>query len=171
MFQKMSPDYQRSLAITLESLKPKVIQLHLDLNKLFPDAIINSSFREKSLDRAAQKDVNDYAGPNSTRSQVSDLFAARIFPSEVVSDGNGSDYDWKREYVNKILAFYQNNTDIIVKVNNKGKDIGGKDIKIQYVIFNDHIELQILSKEENDILNQAHAQYEVDRENTVSCCK
>jgi hypothetical protein len=168
IFSQMSPEYQSSLSSTLESLKPLAVQLHTQLSNLFPDATMSNSFRQKSLDRAAQKDVNDYAGPQSIKSQVLDLFAARISPKPSTIGR-----DAKEECRDKILDYFQKNSGLLtvdLHIHNKKLRINGRDMNVHCVIFNQHIELQILTLEEYDFLNKSHAQYVVERETIKSKC-
>jgi hypothetical protein len=107
------------------------------------------------LQRIVEKDVFDYAGMKSYETQVKDLFAARLCPS--LNDDALSETEVKDDMQTKIKHFYRRNSKIKVTVENKTLNDG---MNVRYIVFNGHIELQILTLNEYNILETTHKDYE-----------
>jgi hypothetical protein len=128
-----------------------------------------TEFRKKETSRIAQKEASDYAGFVSETTKLTDIFAGRLLLDDVPP--GESKESIKLRYANLIYErFRQENVrEIIHKVtiDNKDKDIKVNGvthrINIRYMVFNDHIELQVLMKAEADLLYLARDQYVEDR--------
>jgi hypothetical protein len=80
-FSEMPKDYQDDVKKKLLELPPICEEIYQLLRELFEDAVLTSRFRRKKIQRILEKDVIDYAGVTSHKTQVKDLFAARLCPS------------------------------------------------------------------------------------------
>jgi len=156
-FSDMSLDYQEDVLRKLSDLESVSEDIYKDMRTLFRGGgyILSLEFRKKSLQRIVEKDVFDYAGMKSYETQVKDLFAARLCPS--LNDDALSETEVKDDMQTKIKHFYRRNSKIKVTVESKTLNDG---MNVRYIVFNGHIELQILTLNEYNILETTHKDYE-----------
>ena len=174
MLSRMNIEYQKNLELKFATLRPytEILLKVLSDPALFPDAIIET-FRVKNPDRVAQKDVVDYnVEQSSINSKVTDIYAARMYPNPN-NKYTIQQLDAKiSQYVDTIKEYDFLGTDgrkISVDVQRKPKEINDFSLNIFYIIFNEHIELQILTHEDRERLKESHEQYKVDREDLSKC--
>jgi hypothetical protein len=164
----MHIDYQRKVPDQIKEVREKIPGIQEILKKQFPNLSITQELRQKDLDRIAQKDVRDYHGTNSRETQVKDLFAGRLSFSKCDHDLN---WNWNAQLTRILDQFteymlplkhiipYECNQKVVpIKVDNKEEKI-----RVVYLVFHKHIEIQILSAGDNIKLEMAHEQYEKDR--------
>jgi hypothetical protein len=163
-WDQMLPEYKGDVNKKVRDLAPLAESIREDVGLLIEGSMMSSSFRLKGLDRIAEKDLKDY-GRRSKKTQVKDIYAGRIAPGRLVKDKSESEI--KTEIKDKILEFYDGRNDVEITVDNKQVPVSNgtetRVINIQYVIFNKHIELQILTLEEYLFIEQAHDEYEESR--------
>jgi hypothetical protein len=155
-FSKMSKDYQDDVYRKLSELEPLSESIYQDLRTRFKGGgyILSMEFRKKGLQRIVEKDVTDYAGVDAFETQVKDIFAARLCPSR--HDDSLSDDQIKDNLQSAIKVLYKGKK-IRVTVENKTLKNG---MNVRYIVFADHIELQILTLKEYHILEDTHKEYE-----------
>jgi Reverse transcriptase (RNA-dependent DNA polymerase) len=137
----MSLEYQNDVKDKLKVLREQSQVIHRDMCGQFTtDYTISTIFREKSLERITEKDITDYGGVESFKTQVKNIFAARLCPS--YPDKTVSDKQVKDKMQNTINAFYKGKKNIMVSFENKTLKNG---MNVRYVVFDGHIELQILT--------------------------
>jgi hypothetical protein len=174
MFEGMSEKYCKHVEASLMELEPKAEHIRYNIGRKFPKAMMSASFRMKDKNRIAAKDVSDYGGIKSTKTQVTDIFAARLAPGrgEVKNKTPDEINEIKMKYVEDIGVLFENEG-IDINVFQKDKTIGDRNITIVYIIFHRHIELQVVTLDEYEHLEDSHEQYEEDRVkgkiNTGSC--
>jgi hypothetical protein len=114
---------------------------------------ISTKFREKNKQRIVEKDVLDYAGEKSFDTQVKDIFAARLCPSSSHHRGSPSlsDKEIKDKIQFDIKSYFKRFPNIRSTVENKTLKNG---MNVRYIVFNGHIELQILTLQEYHILKK-----------------
>ncbi len=164
-WDQMLPEYKEDVNKKVRDLAPVAKRIREDVGLLIEGSMMSTNFRLKNLDRIAEKDLKDYAGERSKKTQVKDIYAGRIAPAGKVKDKSESEI--KAGIKDKILEFYDGRSDVEITVDNKHVPVSNgtekRVINIQYVIFNKHIELQILTLEEYLFLEQAHGEYEESR--------
>jgi len=168
-FCDMSPKYQEDVNKKLTELEHVSEGIYHDLRSIFRGGgyVLSLQFRKKGLDRIVEKDISDYAGRRSYKTQVKDLFAARLCPSR--HDPIHTDGEVKDEMQNKIYNFYDGHSKITsVTVENKFLKNG---MNVRYFVFNGHIELQILTLNEYNILEDTHKEYEERRTRGATSAK
>jgi len=108
-FEKMSPEYRQDVLGKIESLYcvSEEIFHHLramsrESHPLASDYTISIEFRPKGIERIAEKDYNDYAGPTSRVTQVKDVYAARLCPRQE----NKPDKQVKDELQQKLMNYF-----------------------------------------------------------------
>ncbi len=154
----MLPEYKEDVNKKVRDLAPLAKSIREDVGLLIEGSMMSSSFRLKGLNRIAEKDLKDYAGERSKKTQVKDIYAGRIAPGRLVKGKSESEI--KKEIKDKILEFYDydGRNDVEITVDNKQVPVSNgtetRVINIQYVIFNKHIELQILTLEEYLFMNK-----------------
>jgi hypothetical protein len=167
---RMTSEYRHYTSTAMVDLRPTARTVHGAVSGLFQDSVMSASFREKDGERAAQKDIRDYGGLESRRSQVTDLFAARLVPKRDKHTG-ADDETFRDECVSRIVKhFAQSHPDIDVQVHKNKAPLRVKAqgvvrvVRVVYIVFARHIELQVLSMEDYLLLEQGHEQYEEDRQ-------
>jgi hypothetical protein len=105
-----------------------------------------------------------------TRSQVTDLFAARLVPKRDKHTG-ADDETFRDECVSRIVKnFAQSHPDIDVQVHKNKAPLRVKaqgvvrEVRVVYIVFARHIELQVLSMADYLLLDEGHEEYEYDRQ-------
>ena len=108
--------------------------------------------------------MSDYGGIQSKKTQVSDIFTARLAPGRAEVKNKSADEInvIKMKYVEDIRSLFEEE-DIDITINQKDKLIGNQNISIVYIIFHRHIELQVVTYEEYKLLEDYHPHYEEDR--------
>ena len=108
----------------------------------------------KDRQRIVEKDVLDYVGDESFDTQVKDLYAARLCPSR--RHATLSEKKVKDHMQLTIKRFYRYHPTIKVTVENK--TLKNK-MNVRYIVFNGHIELQILTLNQYLELEDDHDKY------------
>jgi hypothetical protein len=162
MFEGMSEKYCKHVEASLTEMEPKAEHVRTTIGRKFPKAMMSASFRIKDRNRIAAKDASDYGGIKSTRTQVTDIFAARLAPGMVELKNKTPDeiYAIKMKYVEDIDDLFESEG-IEINIFQKDITIGDKNISIAFLIFHKHIELQVATWDEYEIL-EAHVQHEED---------
>jgi hypothetical protein len=80
MFDGMSEKYCNHVESTLTELETQAEHIRSSIGRKFPKAMMSASFRLKDKNRIDAKDISDYGGVKSTKTQVTDIFAARLAP-------------------------------------------------------------------------------------------
>ena len=154
-FAEMGKDYQDDVNSKLSDLKPVSEEIYQDLRQMFSDGyVLSTTFRMKDRQRIVEKDVLDYVGDESFDTQVKDLYAARLCPSR--RHATLSEKKVKDLMQLTIKRFYRYNPRIKVTVENKTLKNG---MNVRYIVFNGHIELQILTLNQYLVLEDDHDKY------------
>jgi len=154
-FAEMGKDYQDDVNSKLSDLKPVSEEIYQDLRQMFSDGyVVSTTFRMKDRQRIVEKDVLDYVGDESFDTQDKDLYAARLCPSR--RHATLSEKKVKDHMQLTIKRFYRYNPRIKVTVENKTLKNG---MNVRYIVFNGHIELQILTLNQYLELEGDHDKY------------
>jgi len=154
-FAEMGKDYQDDVNSKLSDLKPVSEEIYQDLRQMFSDGyVVSTTFRMKDRQRIVEKDVLDYVGDESFDTQVKDLYAARLCPSR--RHATLSEKKVKDLMQLTIKRFYRYHPTIKVTVENKTLKNG---MNVRYIVFNGHIELQILTLNQYLELEGDHDKY------------
>ena len=157
-FSEMSQEYQDDVKDKINIMRELSFEIHHDVSlKLFPGYMMINSFREKGLQRIIDKDVQEYVGRNALCTQVKDIFACRLCPPR--DDKTKSDYEVKNDMVDIIHRFYHRHPRIKTRIDNKTIS-RLNNMNVRYVVFNEHIELQILTLPEYIMMEETHDDYE-----------
>ena len=107
-----------------------------------------------------EKDVYDYGGITSYKTQVKDLWAGRLTPT--AEDPSKQD-DMKNDAIRILNNAFKDHPNITMNIEQKILKIDYKGeihvIKAKYITFNNHIELQIVTTRENDMMMETHKTY------------
>jgi hypothetical protein len=157
-FSEMSPEYQADVQEKLSMMRQLSLEIHRDLCQIMfrEGYTISTTFREKGIQRIIDKDVLDYVGVNALCTQVKDILAGRLCP--VTSDKTKSDNEVKNNMVDIIHKFYHRHPTIKTRIDNK--TLSRVKMNVRYVVFNEHIELQVLTLGEYLKLEETHEEYE-----------
>jgi hypothetical protein len=166
----MNASYRKDVESKINSLNPLAQEIHCHLLTMAKGAGLTMScaFRAKGIERIAEKDFEDYAGPTSSSTQVKDIYAARLCPN--ATDGTLTDEQVKDQLQAKLVEYFDNIKSWVYlkkypyKIDNKKITVtDGREFNIRYMTFLDHIELQVLTVEEYFILESAHEEFERQR--------
>lgn len=165
---EMSEEYQYDISTKMTHGKKVAEDVYHSIRRLFRDEKFNLSisFRAKSIERSIEKDLK-YKGIHAKTTQVKDLFAARL----IANPDNPDDAEEMKQHVLQRFneEFYQH-PDIKFDCESKTKyiEFRGQMVRVDplYVTFNDHIELQVVTSEECNVLTQTHEEYIHERKRT-----
>ncbi len=90
-WDQMLPEYKEDVNNKVRDLAPVAEAVKGEVGRLVQNSMMSSSFRLKGLDRIAEKDLKDYAGERSKKTQVKDIYAGRIAPVRLVKDKSESE--------------------------------------------------------------------------------
>ncbi len=85
-WDQLLPEYQEDVNSKARDLAPLARSIREDVGLLIEFSMMFSSFRLKSLGIIAEKDLKDYAGKRSKKTQVKDIYAGHIAPGRKVKD-------------------------------------------------------------------------------------
>jgi hypothetical protein len=168
-FENMSEAYRVDVEKKIVELTPVAADIHAHLISICkgrPGHMISTEFRVKSNVRIVEKDLKDYDGhvyPECLRTQVKDMFAARLCPPSSHLYGTDAEEETKQLKAtirNRLFDHFKKNTSYKFSYTPKTLKIGGREFDVDYITFMDHIELQILSLEEAHLLEATHGDYE-----------
>jgi hypothetical protein len=162
----MSETYRDNVERKIVELRPVAAEIHghlLTMCKGQNGYTISTHFREKNKIRIAEKDVNDYDGLESSQTKVKDIFAARLCPLSSACS-NEEEVTQEKEKIRNILwNYFENYPQYKCVMAPKTLTIEGTKMKIPYITFLNHIELQVVTMTEFRLLEDTHGSYEVRR--------
>ena len=164
---EMKKEYQDDLCTKMSTLHPLTEVILTILRDEFPTGFGFTNFRRKSIERILEKDIKEYKGLSGKETQVKDLFAGRLFS---IPDNHDEAEAMKRKVLDRLNDLFPDELKgITFKSEFKPKmiDVFGdmKLINPMYVTFNGHIELQVVTFDEHNILTITHNKYVKDRMN------
>ena len=138
IFDNMPEAYRLDVENKIAELAPKAAEIHAHLVSMCkgqPGYMISTEFRLKSKIRIVEKDLKDYDGsvyPECLRSQVKDMFAARLCPPLASSHLYGTDYEKdvklsKSDIRTKLSDYFSNYLGYKFTLTTKRLTIAGRD--------------------------------------------
>ena len=146
-FTLMPEQYRRDVEDKIAALQAVAEEIHRHLKGICERGAryeISPTFRLKTKNRIMEKDLKDYDGRvynECLRTQVKDIFAARLWPSNNYMIDRDLEVV-KMEIVIELLECFAH-LKLKCVFAQKIVSIGDREIKVKYFTINGHIELQI----------------------------